>query len=95
MGRGGLAFSMGSNPLNLTRSPTELGFARVRHFIEWSKSETSDFDWRGKAPSQRRIRDLTQRYFAGGTILITKPVGFSVAPNGPGTLLFTGGMLLR
>jgi hypothetical protein len=42
-----------------------------------------------------RWRALRQYYFAGGTIFITKPVGFSVAPNGPGTLFVTAGMLLR
>jgi hypothetical protein len=36
-----------------------------------------------------------RRYFAGGTIFITNEVGFSVGPNGPGTLFFTAGMLLR
>ena len=34
-------------------------------------------------------------YFGGGTIFITNEVGFSVGPNGPGTLFFTAGMLLR
>ena len=43
---------------------------------------------------------LADAYFfagapGGGTIFITNEVGFSVGPNGPGTLFFTGGMLLR
>src|SRR5215211_5216211 len=32
---------------------------------------------------------------SGGTIFITNEVGFSLGPNGPGTLFFTGGTLLR
>jgi hypothetical protein len=32
---------------------------------------------------------------SGGTTFITKDVGFSLGPNGPGTLLLTGGKLLR
>lgn len=31
----------------------------------------------------------------GGTIFMTNEVGVSFGPNGPGTLFFTGGMLLR
>jgi hypothetical protein len=32
---------------------------------------------------------------SGGTIFITKEVGLSFGPKGPGTLFFTGGRLLR
>jgi len=32
-------------------------------------------------------------YFSGGTIFMTKLLGFSVEPNGPGTLFFTDGTL--
>src|SRR4029079_8585457 len=32
---------------------------------------------------------------SGGTIFITKDVGFSLGPNGPGTLFSTGGKLWR
>jgi hypothetical protein len=50
------------------------------------------------------IARRTRRYFgadppvvadSGGTIFMTKEVGFSLEPNGPGTLFFTGGKLLR
>ena len=32
---------------------------------------------------------------SGGTTFITKEVGLSFGPKGPGTLFFTGGTLLR
>jgi hypothetical protein len=46
--------------------------------------------WDGRRPAMRRP------YFsAGATIFITNEVGASPGPNGPGTLLLTGGRLLR
>ena len=61
-------------------------------------------DERGGVPARQRARGrdaaYLNRYFGagapgGGTIVITNEVGFSVGPNGPGTLFFTAGMLLR
>jgi len=57
----GYGLSIGSNPLTLTLSPSELGFTRVRHFIKWSKSETSNFDWRGNTPSSLHIHGVTSK----------------------------------
>ena len=61
--------------------------------------------WRCASPTLRRARASSgiQRYsrasanvyFAGGTIFITNEVGVSLGPNGPGTLFFTAGTLLR
>src|SRR5688572_24456229 len=36
--------------------PPELGYTRVRHVLECSKSETSHFDWERAAPTCQRIR---------------------------------------
>jgi hypothetical protein len=53
----------------------------------------------GGTPARQRARGWNavglNGYFGGGTIFITNDVGFSVGPNGPGTLLLTDGMALR
>ena len=41
------------------------------------------------------VQRLSAPCFCGGTIFITNEVGVSPGPNGPGTLLLTGGRLLR
>ena len=54
---------------------------------------------RGDRPYSRdnplRIATSVPYHFSGGTIFMTKPVGFSVGPNGPGTLFSTGRSVRR
>jgi hypothetical protein len=41
---------------SLPRLAAELGFTRVRHFINWPKSETSDFGWRDREGACSKIK---------------------------------------
>ena len=50
---------------------------------------------RRRTGTRRVIAAQRSHCFAGATIFITNEVGASPGPNGPGTLLRTGGRFLR
>lgn len=87
-----------------------LSSAIVIPCVNWSRlvvescSAPAAAEERGGVPARQRARGRDAAYLnhyfgagapGGGTIFITNDVGFSVGPNGPGTLFFTAGMLLR